>query len=161
MTHTSAGELDGFVPIINISEYLDFGFDDKVRYRDNIGLGAAKSGQWLGVAEKQGDLMCFYILNQNAEVTSRSRVQRVTSLELQTDKHSKHLKCLKMKSRSDSEIRNIHITVLNLTHQTWQNILNVMNTLIVSSTDCLLTRTLLRWMTTRRRSWTTHKLIWN
>ena len=89
MTYTSAGGLDGSIPITkvtgdttDISEYLDFGFYDQVWYRDNAGLGPTMPGQWLGVAESQGNLMCYSILNQNAQVVSRSSVQRVTSLEI-------------------------------------------------------------------------------
>ena len=96
MTHTTAGGLDGSIPITkvtgettDISEYLDFGFYDKVWYRDNAGLDESKPGRWLGVSEYTGNLMCYHILNRNGEVVSRSTVQRVTALELQTVEHSK------------------------------------------------------------------------
>ena len=57
MTHTSAGNrLKGAIPLeqvtgdtVDISEYLDFGFYDKVWYKDNAGLSPAKPGRWLGV----------------------------------------------------------------------------------------------------------------
>ena len=110
MIHTSAGGLDGSIPITkvtgettDISEYLDFECYDKVWYRDNAGLDETKPGRWLGVAEHTGNLMCYHILNQNGEVVSRSTVQRVTALELQIDAHSKTFDefetkiCLKLK----------------------------------------------------------------
>ena len=57
MTHTSDGGLDGSIPITKISdettdvsEYLDFGFYDKLWYCDNTGLDEKKTGRWLGVA---------------------------------------------------------------------------------------------------------------
>ena len=95
MTHTSFGGLDGSVPITkvtgetaDISEYLDFGFYDQVWYRDNAGLGPTYPGRWLGVSTTHGNLMCYWILNDNAQIISRSSVQRVTPLELQTTDHA-------------------------------------------------------------------------
>ena len=81
MTHTSSGGMDGSIPITNvtgetadISEYLDFGFYDQVWYMDNAGLGPTYPGRWLGVSETHGNLMCYWILNENAQVVSRSSV---------------------------------------------------------------------------------------
>ena len=39
------------------------------------GLGPQHPGRWVDIAEKQGNLMCYYILNQNVKVISRSSVQ--------------------------------------------------------------------------------------
>ena len=92
MTHSSAGNLTGYIPLEgvtgktpDISEYLDFGFYDKVWYKDNAGLGETMPRRWLGVSHRTGRLMCYHILNQNGKVISRSTVQRVTNLELQDD----------------------------------------------------------------------------
>jgi hypothetical protein len=92
MTHTSAGGLNGCIPLtmvtgdtVDISEYLDFGFYDRVWYRDNAGAGPELPGRWLGTASRTGRLMCYHILNQNGQVVSRSTVQRVTNLEMETD----------------------------------------------------------------------------
>ena len=64
LTHTSArdiaaGDFDGEIPlsqviweIVDISEYLDFGFYDQVWYKDNAGLGPQHPSRWLGVANK-------------------------------------------------------------------------------------------------------------
>ena len=94
LTHSSSGGIHGQVPFTtvtgetpDISEYLDFGFYDQVWYTDNAGLGPQLPGRWLGVSEHQGNLMCYHILNQNAQVISRSTVCRVTSLELETSEH--------------------------------------------------------------------------
>ena len=93
-TFTSAGDINGCVPLskvtgetVDVSEYLDFGFYDRVWYHDNAGLGPQRPGRWLGVAERQGNLMCYHVLNENGKVVSRSSVQRVTQLELQTTEY--------------------------------------------------------------------------
>ena len=55
--NSAAGEITGSIPITkvtgeteDISEFLDFGFYDKVWYRDNAGLGPELPGRWLGVS---------------------------------------------------------------------------------------------------------------
>ena len=91
LTYTEAGginttpicEITGETP--DISEYLDFGFYDKVMYHDNAGMGPRLPGRWLGVSHRTGNLMCYFILTKTGEVISRSSVQAVTELELQTE----------------------------------------------------------------------------
>jgi len=89
LTFSSAGSLDGGIPLTevtgetpDISEYLDFGFYDRVWFKDNAGLSPNEPGRWLGVSSRTGRLMCYWILNQHGAVISRSTVQRVTNLEL-------------------------------------------------------------------------------
>ena len=91
LTHTTAGGLDGHIPITqvtgdtpDISEYLDFGFYDRVWFKDNAGLSPNDPRRWLGVSSRTGRLMCYWILNQRGAVISRSTVQRVTNLALST-----------------------------------------------------------------------------
>ena len=69
----------------DISEYLDFGFYDRVWYKDNAGLSPSQPGRWLGVSKRTGRLMCYHVLTQKGSIVSRSTVQRVTHLELQTE----------------------------------------------------------------------------
>ena len=90
LTFSSAGSLNGSIPITgvtgetqDISEYLDFGFYDKVWYKDNAGLAPAQAGRWLGIARSTGRLMCYRILTSKGTVVSQTSVQRVTSLEAQ------------------------------------------------------------------------------
>ena len=90
-THTSAGGING-IPITHvtgetpdISNYLDFGFYDRVWWRDNAGLAPQEPGRWLGISSRTGRSMCYHILTQRGSIVSRSTVQRVTNLELQTD----------------------------------------------------------------------------
>ena len=91
-THLRANRVDGGVPLqkvvgdtVDISNYLEFGFYDRVWYRDNAGLGAQKLGRWLGVAENIGSIMTYYILQSNGEVVARSTVWNITNLEKEID----------------------------------------------------------------------------
>ena len=91
-TYLRNHRIDGSVPLQSvtgetpdISEYLDFGFYDRVWFRDNAGLGEQRLGRWLGVSKHVGGQMCYYVLIKNGEVLSRSSVWAVTNLELQTD----------------------------------------------------------------------------
>ena len=90
-SNTSRG-LDGRCPLeritgesVDISEYLDFGFFDRVWYKENAGLGETKMGRWLGVSHRVGSLMSYWVLTEECRVMSRTTVQRVTNLEIQTD----------------------------------------------------------------------------
>jgi hypothetical protein len=56
-----------------------------VWYKENAGLGKNRIGQWLGVADRVGNLMSYWILTETVSVIVRTTVQRVTSLELSTD----------------------------------------------------------------------------
>lgn len=93
MTYTTAGGLSGGgIPLEavtgetqDISEYLDFGFYDYIWYHENAGLGERKFGRWLGVSHRVGSLMSYWVLTDKGSVISRTTVQRVTNLELQTD----------------------------------------------------------------------------
>jgi len=64
---------------------MEFGFYDRVWYRDNVGLAEPLPGRWLGVAENIGSVMTYYILQKNGRVVARSTVWNVTLLELATD----------------------------------------------------------------------------
>ena len=93
-TSNSARGLDGKCPLervtgesVDISEYLDFGFYDWAWYKENAGLGETKIGRWLGVSHRIGSLMSFWILTKEGRVISRTTVQRVTNLELQTSEN--------------------------------------------------------------------------
>ena len=69
---------------VAISERLAFSFYDYVWYKENAGLGETKLGRWLGVSLKAGTLMSVWVLTSGCQVLSRTTVQRVTNLELQT-----------------------------------------------------------------------------
>jgi len=91
MTANSTFSLDGRTPIEeitgetpDISEYLDFSFYDWIWFKENAGVGDNSCGRWLGVSHKVGNLMSYWVLTENGRVISRSTVQRITNLELQT-----------------------------------------------------------------------------
>ena len=79
---TPAEKVTGDTP--DISENLDFGIYDWVWYRENAGLGETMLGRWLGVSHRTGGLMCYWILPMSGIPVSRTSVQRVTNLEMQT-----------------------------------------------------------------------------
>ena len=86
-TSTQAGGLAGCTPIesvtgetVDISEYLDFVFYERVWYHENVGLGERLHDIWLGVSHRIGRLMSYYILTQKGSVISRNTVQRVTNM---------------------------------------------------------------------------------
>jgi hypothetical protein len=99
-TSTQAGGLGGACPLedvrgktVDISEYLDFGFYDHVSYKENAGLGMTAIRRWLGVLHRVGGLMSYWVLTQTAgTVVSRTTVQRITSLEKETDKVKESIK---------------------------------------------------------------------
>jgi len=96
LTHTTAGGMNGCIPTEkvtgetpDISEHLDFGFYDRVWHFDNAGLGPEMPGRWLGMSHCIGSLMSYYVLTQTGSVISRTTVQHVTNLEMQTEEKRK------------------------------------------------------------------------
>ena len=65
----------------DISEYLDFGWYDRVWYKEDAGLGDTKIGRFLGPSHKVGSLMSYWVLPKSGIIISRTTVQRVTHLE--------------------------------------------------------------------------------
>jgi hypothetical protein len=72
----------------DISEWLDFGFYDLVWYWDDPNSKddskKATIGRWLGISHHIGSNMCYWILTKAGRVISRTTVQHVTDLEVQT-----------------------------------------------------------------------------
>ena len=89
---TSIEEIIGETP--DISEYLEFKFDDWCWYTDNSGLGETKLGKWLGVSHRIGSLMSYWFLTENGMVVSRTTASRVTNIEAQTDKNKARITAL-------------------------------------------------------------------
>ena len=78
LTHSTAGSINGVITLEqvagetpDISEYLDFGFYNKVWYKGNTGLGEILPGRWLGVSSRTGTLMCYHALTKTAIIISR------------------------------------------------------------------------------------------
>ena len=92
MTHYSSNSVNREIPMknvtdetVDISEYLDFCFYGELWFKDNSGLSPIEPGRWSGISHRTVRLMCYHVLNQTGEIISRSRVQRVTNMELYTD----------------------------------------------------------------------------
>ena len=88
LTHSTAGSTNGVITLAHvtgettdISEYLDFGFYDKVWYNENSGFGEILPGRCLGMSSRTGRLMCYHDLTQTVSVVSISTVQQVTNME--------------------------------------------------------------------------------
>ena len=80
--------MGGGVPLENItgetediSDYLDFGFYDRVWFNENAGLGERGIGRWLGVSHRTGGAMSYWTLKANDYVVSRTTVKIITNLE--------------------------------------------------------------------------------
>ena len=69
LTASFASYLQGRTPLEaltgetpDISQYLDFGFYDRVWFREDAGIGETKLGQFLGVPHSVGSLMSYWVL---------------------------------------------------------------------------------------------------
>ena len=69
----------------DISEYLEFEFDDWCWYNNKAGLGETKLVKWLGISHHVGILMSYWVLTSNGTIVSRTTVSRVTNIEDQSD----------------------------------------------------------------------------
>ena len=99
LTASNAGKLQGRTPLEymtgetpDISEYLDFGWYDRVWYKENAGLGETKIGRFLGPSHRVGSLMSYWVLPSSGIPISRTTVQRVTFLETCTDSNKARFK---------------------------------------------------------------------
>ena len=96
LTASTAGKLQGRKPLElitgdtpEISEYLDFGWYQRVWYKDEAGLRETRIGRFLGPSHKVGSLMSYWVLPKSGIPISITAVQRVTNLETQTDANKK------------------------------------------------------------------------
>jgi hypothetical protein len=80
---------------VDISEWLDFDFYDYVWYWDKPHLDVSKQnpklGCWLGVSHRVGSDMCYWVLNENGNVLSRTTVQHVTDDDAKQESIKKQL----------------------------------------------------------------------
>ena len=87
-THMRKNQMDGGVPLEkitgereDISDYLDFGFYDRVCFHENAGQRERGLGRWLGVSRRTSGAMSYCILKVNGYVVSQPTVQIITNLE--------------------------------------------------------------------------------
>ena len=69
----------------DISEYLDFGFYDRVWFREHAGVGPTSLARFLGVSQPVGSLMSYWVMPKSGISESKTTVQRVTKLEKETN----------------------------------------------------------------------------
>ena len=69
---------------IDLSEYLKFDFYDPVWYWDTLSgeNGEDFPGRWIGISHRVGAGMCYWLLNEQGNVISRSTVQHVTKEDI-------------------------------------------------------------------------------
>ncbi len=74
---------------IDISEWLDFDFYDRVWYWDqpkaDMTTEQARIGRWLGIAHRVGSDMTYWVLTESGRVIARSTVQHITISDMATD----------------------------------------------------------------------------
>ena len=76
----------------DISEYLDFNLYDWTTYRANDGLGELSIGLYLGVSNKVGQMIYYWVLTVSGIVTLCVTVQRLTNSERNTDEWSQQMR---------------------------------------------------------------------
>ena len=93
MTHYSVNSVSVGIPLTNVTgktvdifKYLYLGFYDKLWFNDNYGLSPSEPGRWLWISHDTVRLMCYPILTHTGKILSISTVQRVTDIELSTEK---------------------------------------------------------------------------
>ena len=69
----------------DISEYTDFGFYDIIWFQSNGGIAEPKIGKWLGVSQKVGPLMSYWVLPESGFPILCIAVQQIKNAEMATD----------------------------------------------------------------------------
>ena len=72
------------VNTINLSEYVNFDFYNPVWYCDTLigEKGEALPGRWISISHIVGAGMCYWVLNEQWNVISRSTTQHVTKEDI-------------------------------------------------------------------------------
>ena len=73
----------------DISQYLDFGFYDRVWFKEDAGLGETELIRFIGVSHHIGSLMSYWVFPASGILISRTTVQRDTNLESKTEQFNK------------------------------------------------------------------------
>lgn len=98
-TASHAGSLNGRAPLehltgetVDISEYLDFWFWDRVWYKEDAGIRETRLARFLGISHQVGSLMSYWVLPESGIPESRTTVQRITMPESFTEANIKSFK---------------------------------------------------------------------
>ena len=88
ITALFAADLQGRTPLEaltgetpDISQYMDFGFYNRVCFKGDLGLGETKLGRFLGVPHHIGSLMSYWVFPASGIPMYITTVQQVTNLE--------------------------------------------------------------------------------
>ena len=95
--------------IEDISDYLDFGFYDRVWFHENSGLGEQGLGLWLGVLHCTGGAMSYWTLKSNGYVVSLTTAKIITNLESEISENQ--LMLLEFDEEIKCRIKNDDFTV--------------------------------------------------
>jgi hypothetical protein len=83
---TGYEEVTGETP--DISEWMDFDFYDLIWYHDPPALMAEtttkiqKLGRWLGVANRVGSALTYWVLTRAGKIVAKTKIQHVTREEI-------------------------------------------------------------------------------
>ena len=87
-TASNAGKLNGKKPLqfltgetVDIYEYLEFDFYDRVWFKQYAGVGETKLGRWIGVAFGYRSLINYWVLPESGIPVPRKTLQRSTEAE--------------------------------------------------------------------------------
>jgi len=70
----------------DISEWIDFDMNDRVWYWDSPGCEESPMpARWLGISHRVGSALCYWVINEQGKVLSRTSVQHVTESQIGTD----------------------------------------------------------------------------
>ena len=75
-----------------ISQYRDFGFYDRVWFKEDAGPGETKLGRSLGVSRQVGSLLSYCVIPSSEIPITRTTVLKVTNLESATNQNQKRFK---------------------------------------------------------------------
>ena len=77
---------------LDISGYLDIGLYDRVWFKEDSGLRETHIVQLLGISQKVGSLMSYWIILTRGIPVSKTTKQHVTYLKTCTDSSKQHFK---------------------------------------------------------------------
>jgi hypothetical protein len=102
---------------INISEWLDFDFYNRISYWDQKKMDMtdeqAKIGCWLGIAHRVGSDMTYWVLTESGNVIARSTVQHLTTADMATDAMKTRLQTFDANLLTRLEDENYQINLPN------------------------------------------------
>jgi hypothetical protein len=98
---------------VDISEWLDFDFYERVWYWDqkkmDMSSEQARLGRWLGIAHRIGSDMTYWILTEGGTVIARSTIQHITTSDMATDAMKDRVKLFDETFLTRLDDQNFHL----------------------------------------------------